>query len=543
MRRGKWLGRGWAAGVAALALAVFAPSAALANQYTVEICTNLEKAVDGVPANATDGQATGLLGGSGPIYAHACEADGAGNGQVKLGSTDGTVEEPGEGFWLLAAPPGGRIVSVELTRSFQRTKDHPSLLWWSLASPNTQFDDEKDFGFAGIPPEETHNYQVNAAQFHSTLFCFGQGSHKCTGSGGSAFSVTLKNIVAVLDDPSPPTFIAPPSLPSGGLRGRAAVGLNAFDTGAGIATGAVIVDGQRLPPFSFGKEDTCHAPFKRVAPCLASFLGTVSFDTTQFADGPHELKIELVDGSGAASTSESAPFLVHNAPVNAVRPVIRGTQTVGGRVGVEVGRWIGTPTSYAYQWLRCPASTREEGDSTGCAPVPGASGAEYVPTAEDAGARLLVVVTASNSAGSGSAVSLSGEVIAKAAPPAPPPKHPHRHKKANGPKISHVTLSAKRFRVLDGTTGKGRGAILGFNCSRAGNLSLLIERVHGKAKPTRVAKLVAKIKPGRSKVQLGGEIGQGRLLSAGSYQVTLQVRDAKGRQGKPVSVPFTIAPG
>jgi hypothetical protein len=109
--------------------------------------------------------------------------------------------------------------------------------------------------------------------------------------------------------------------------------------------------------------------------------------------------------------------------------------------------------------------------------------------------------------------------------------------------ISHVRLSRKRFRVVRGQARRGRGAILSFSSSRPGHLSLEIARIRRKGKPKPTSRLVAKIKSGRSSVVLSGEIGRGRLLAPGRYQLTLRVRDAKGRTSDPVAVPFTVLSG
>jgi hypothetical protein len=49
------------------------------------------------------------------------------------------------------------------------------------------------------------------------------------------------------------------------------------------------------------------------------------------------------------------------------------------------------PLSYTYRWQRC---------SPGCADIPGATGSSYTLTSADQGAKILVIVTAANGAGS-----------------------------------------------------------------------------------------------------------------------------------------------
>ena len=85
------------------------------------------------------------------------------------------------------------------------------------------------------------------------------------------------------------------------------------------------------------------------------------------------------------------------APANASPPTITGTVEAGRKLSASTGSWTGTqPLSYRYQWQRCHPA---------CANVPGATSSSYTPRAAEIGARVKVVVTASNPAGSESAAS------------------------------------------------------------------------------------------------------------------------------------------
>jgi hypothetical protein len=88
-------------------------------------------------------------------------------------------------------------------------------------------------------------------------------------------------------------------------------------------------------------------------------------------------------------------------------PQIRGDVAVGGSVLASAGSWSGsTPLSYAYQWEDC---------LTTCSTIAGATDARYVPTANDLGQRLQVIVTASNAAGSATAASRTTALVAPSA--------------------------------------------------------------------------------------------------------------------------------
>jgi hypothetical protein len=113
---------------------------------------------------------------------------------------------------------------------------------------------------------------------------------------------------------------------------------------------------------------------------------------------------------GTSSTLSGATGAVAPvAPSLVVAPVITGTARDGSTLSVGTGTWSGSPTiGYAYQWRRC---------APGCADIPGATSSTYTLGQADVGATLRAVVTASNAAGSASAQTDAGDVVAAPPPP------------------------------------------------------------------------------------------------------------------------------
>src|SRR5438105_650033 len=97
---------------------------------------------------------------------------------------------------------------------------------------------------------------------------------------------------------------------------------------------------------------------------------------------------------GARPLAASHAITASRRPVNLSRPQLLGIARVGLALTATHGSWSGTPTSYAYRWRRCDAS------GTSCAPIAGANARSYRLRAGDLGARLRVIVVASNAAGS-----------------------------------------------------------------------------------------------------------------------------------------------
>ena len=109
-------------------------------------------------------------------------------------------------------------------------------------------------------------------------------------------------------------------------------------------------------------------------------------------------------GGSASSAFRVTVKALPVAPASLSAPSLAGTGRVGASMRVNPGVWSGEPTPVlSLRWWRNGVD------------IPGATGSDYVPVAADDGADLSCVVTASNAAGSVSAV--TGAVrITRAAP-------------------------------------------------------------------------------------------------------------------------------
>jgi hypothetical protein len=96
------------------------------------------------------------------------------------------------------------------------------------------------------------------------------------------------------------------------------------------------------------------------------------------------------------------------APVNTAPPTMTGTTTVGQTLTASDGTWSNTPTTFAYQWLRC------NGGGNSCASVANGTQKMYTLVGADAGHTMRVRVTATNADGSDSAQSAQSETVAAA---------------------------------------------------------------------------------------------------------------------------------
>jgi hypothetical protein len=92
-------------------------------------------------------------------------------------------------------------------------------------------------------------------------------------------------------------------------------------------------------------------------------------------------------------------------PSNTALPLISGTAQQGQMLTLSDGTWANSPSSFAYQWLRC------NGAGANCAAIAAATGDKYVPVSADGGHTLRATVTASNAGGATAATAIKTAVV------------------------------------------------------------------------------------------------------------------------------------
>jgi Ca2+-binding RTX toxin-like protein len=146
-----------------------------------------------------------------------------------------------------------------------------------------------------------------------------------------------------------------------------------------------------------------------------------------FVNAAGHLSVMTAAGTGAvqiSSTSDAQPDwqaidLSTGPPSNLTYPVINLAAGDSGPVvshvlAATVGSWQGAfPLTYRYQWKRCEPTDPVNGP---CVDIAGATVSTYAPVTADAGSRLRVQVTASNSLGSTGQNSEVSAVVTAIAP-------------------------------------------------------------------------------------------------------------------------------
>ncbi|MET0614449.1 MAG: hypothetical protein ABW142_03310 [Thermoleophilaceae bacterium] len=128
------------------------------------------------------------------------------------------------------------------------------------------------------------------------------------------------------------------------------------------------------------------------------------------------------------------------------------------------------------------------------------------------------------------------------------------------PVLSGARLSRRRFRVGRARTPLAarvrRGTVLRFRSTEAGTASLSFARIvrarHAQGRPgravagrnartrlLRAGRLTRTVGAGRARIALSGRVGR-RPMRAGTYRLTLRVRDAAGNPSRPVRLRFRV---
>jgi hypothetical protein len=155
--------------------------------------------------------------------------------------------------------------------------------------------------------------------------------------------------------------------------------------------------------------------------------------------------------------------VVQERPSNTAEPRIAGAATVGSTLTATNGSWTSSPTSFAYQWVRCPRSGGQPNGSD-CAAIGGATTTSYVVSAADVDRRLRVRVTASNADGSTTVASNATALVRNPASGRPVNAQP--------PTISGSPAQGQTLRVQPGTWNGVQPITFTFNwlrCDTAGN--------------------------------------------------------------------------
>ncbi len=144
--------------------------------------------------------------------------------------------------------------------------------------------------------------------------------------------------------------------------------------------------------------------------CVAVSGATATSYKLTAADAGHVVRSTVratnVNGASSPAASTGTPLVV-DVPAATKAPHISGRARVGKKLSGSRGSWTYSPTGYRYQWLRCNA----HGGS--CSSIHSAAHPTYTLVKRDARHRLRLRITATNAAGSKTALSSPSARVAK----------------------------------------------------------------------------------------------------------------------------------
>ncbi len=216
------------------------------------------------------------------------------------------------------------------------------------------------------------------------------------GAGVPATSLATAAVLAV----SPPSSIVPPTITGTAQQGQTLTEVHGTWTGSPTSYAY-----QWLQCDSLG--NTCTPITAATAQTYVPVSGDVG----------HTLRVQETasneGGAGLPATSLATAVVAVSPPSSILPPTITGTAQQGQTLTEAHGAWTNSPTSYAYQWLRCDSS------GNACVGIAVATSQTYVPVSGDVGRTLRVQETASNEGGSGvPSTSLATAVVLTVSPPA-----------------------------------------------------------------------------------------------------------------------------
>lgn len=237
----------------------------------------------------------------------------------------------------------------------------------------------------------------------------------CDGSCPAGPVISHMDISAatlLLDDSTVPTVGSlAGSLVSGGtLRGSTEASFMASDSGPGVYSAWLVIDGNTQPRVlldsnngwctNLGQTSDGTRSFSHPDPCAESVSGRITFNTSSLTDGQHTVQLDVDDASGNTTTAYNATVTTHNAPAVTTPPAISGSATVGsvltGTQGTfEAPEGAGALSSIASAWLRC-----SDAAATHCSAIPGATGQTYTPSSSDTGYYVVYQNTVRDTDGS-----------------------------------------------------------------------------------------------------------------------------------------------
>ncbi len=265
----------------------------------------------------------------------SCAARSQGSMSLELAANGAGYPNAARTEWVFTAPPWGSILAYRVSVAGSYAMP------WAGAGEGQTFisaSDESDPNYdyrnlaAGslgaqtitrTPPAPDSTLSINAS-------CDGQAG-PCP-AGPRVASIDVPATEVTLSDPTSPTItsVAGALQPGASLSGEADVVLNASDSGPGVYSATLTVDGTVRSSQILNENDGwCRdlgqtsdgtRAFAHPDPCPQSASGSLALNTAKLADGTHTIELTVDDASGNTTIAYDGTITTHNAPTNGAEP-------------------------------------------------------------------------------------------------------------------------------------------------------------------------------------------------------------------------------
>ncbi|MGX6446927.1 hypothetical protein ACVU7I_02485 [Patulibacter sp. S7RM1-6] len=297
------------------AAAMMAPPPASAGDYAVSYCVR----PDGTPVGQVPDLDFGTTGRAGTLVAYGC--DNA-QGSIVLSFDGSQPHSAGEyaRATIAASGAGVSIVGASGDGFYSRGLYDVSVgpiaaLQGACTQDSPACNQPREWGgqWAAATPEAALN------QLTLQVAC---NQPSCTGGG-----LTVKHLTITYRDSAPPAAGSAEgslltSSPGAPVSGQATVKITAADTGAGVRSGSVLVDGTEVAATAA----QCSPPYDRQHACPTRLDKQVLVDTTKIANGTHSVEVTATDASGNTATVSRGTVIVDNGGARGpgIDPNLRG---------------------------------------------------------------------------------------------------------------------------------------------------------------------------------------------------------------------------
>jgi hypothetical protein len=300
--------------------------------------------------------------------------------------------------WLAVGGPPANVsvpkISGTARQGDKLTETHGSWLNDTTSySYQWQRCDAKGSSCAEIAGATHQTYTLSSADVGHRIVVQESASN-ADGTGGPVSSPATSIVLQ-----PPPANTAAPSISGSTIQGQTLTGTHGSWSNSPTS-------------FEYQWED-CNAAGADCSPSPSVDSGLESYPLT-LADAGSTMRLRVwagnAGGTSAAAVSATTKVVLPLPPVNSSLPSIAGDLTRGQTLTEIPGSWSNDPTSRTYQWQDCDSSGAD------CVPIPGATAATYLLSADDVGDTIEVEETVANAGGAGGTVSSQATAVVAALP-------------------------------------------------------------------------------------------------------------------------------